>query len=77
MTHMSKPLISLRKAGITYKTSTGLFSSSYFIALQDINLDIMAGETLGVMGANGSGKSTLLRLLARIYQLRHGALPDG
>lgn len=74
MTHMSEPLISLRKAGITYKTSTGLFSSSYFIALQDINLDIMAGETLGVMGANGSGKSTLLRLLARIYQPDSGTV---
>ena len=68
MTHMSKPLISLNNACITYKTSTGLFSSNYFRALRNINLDIMAGETLGVMGANGSGKSTLLKLLARIYQ---------
>ena len=68
MTYMSKPLISLEKACITYKTRTGLFSATYFKALRDIDLDIMAGETLGVMGANGSGKSTLLKLLARIYQ---------
>ena len=65
---MIAPLISLKNAGITYKTSTGLFSAKYFKALQNINLDIMAGETLGVMGANGCGKSTLLKLLARIYQ---------
>lgn len=74
MTHMSKPFISLKNACITYKTSTGLFSSNYFMALQNINLDIMPGETLGVMGANGSGKSTLLKLLARIYQPDSGTL---
>jgi len=65
---MSEPLISLRNACITYKTSTGIFSYDSFEALIDVNLDIIPGETLGVMGANGSGKSTLLKLLARIYQ---------
>ncbi|MFH1778094.1 MAG: ABC transporter ATP-binding protein [Candidatus Omnitrophota bacterium] len=29
-------------------------------ALQDINLDIFAGETIGLIGPNGAGKSTLL-----------------
>ena len=74
MTHMITPLISLKNAGITYKTQTGLFSANYFKALQNINLDIMAGETLGVIGANGSGKSTLLKLLARIYQPDSGTV---
>jgi lipopolysaccharide transport system ATP-binding protein len=74
MTHMITPLISLKNAGITYKTHTGLFSAKYFKALQNINLDIMAGETLGVIGANGSGKSTLLKLLARIYQPDFGTV---
>jgi lipopolysaccharide transport system ATP-binding protein len=71
---MTTPLISLENAGITYKTHTGLFSAKYFKALQNINLDIMAGETLGVIGANGSGKSTLLKLLARIYQPDSGTV---
>ena len=35
-------------------------------ALQDINLDIEAGTTLGIVGATGSGKSTLLSLLGRL-----------
>jgi lipopolysaccharide transport system ATP-binding protein len=74
MTHMNAPLISLKNACVTYKTSTGLFSAKYFEALKNINLDIMAGETLGVIGANGSGKSTLLKLLARIYQPDSGTV---
>ena len=35
-------------------------------AVDDLNLDIMKGEVLGVVGSNGAGKSTLVRLLSRL-----------
>lgn len=41
-------------------------TSSTFLALNDINLQIEQGERLGIIGANGAGKSTLLKIISRI-----------
>ncbi len=45
---------------------TGKKTREWFWALKDINLEIKAGETVGIMGPNGSGKSTLLKLIAGV-----------
>jgi lipopolysaccharide transport system ATP-binding protein len=37
-----------------------------FWALQDVNVEVRVGETLGLIGANGSGKSTLLKLIGKL-----------
>ncbi len=38
--------------------------SNDFWALQNINLEIYKGQTVGIIGHNGSGKSTLLQIIA-------------
>jgi len=40
--------------------------------LSDINLDIVRGQSLGIIGENGAGKSTLLKVLTGVIQPTHG-----
>jgi ABC-type polysaccharide/polyol phosphate transport system ATPase subunit len=37
-------------------------------SLRDVDLDVAAGDTLGVIGRNGAGKTTLLKIVARITE---------
>jgi len=45
-----------------------------FWALKGLDLEVMQGEVLGVLGSNGAGKSTLLKLLSRITAPTHGRI---
>ena len=45
--------------------------------LQNINLKIPEGSTLGIIGGTGSGKSTLVALLDRLYPVTEGRITIG
>ena len=59
---MDKTILEMR--GIT-KTFPGVK------ALQDVNLDVRAGEIHAIVGENGAGKSTLMKVLSGVYP--HGS----
>ncbi len=42
--------------------------------LENINLSVPRGGSLGIIGATGSGKSTLVKLLIRFYDVTSGAI---
>ena len=41
-------------------------------ALSDVNLRLMSGEVLGVVGDNGAGKTTLMKVLSGLYRPSQG-----
>ena len=45
--------------------------------LQDVNIDIHAGETIGIIGGTGSSKSTLVQLIPRLYDVLEGTVRVG
>lgn len=47
------------------------------MVLQDINLDIRSGETIGIIGGTGSSKSSLIQLISRLYDVTDGSIKVG
>lgn len=43
-------------------------------ALEGVNLKIISGETIGIIGATGSSKSTLISLIPRLYDTTNGTV---
>ncbi|MFD2829602.1 ABC transporter ATP-binding protein [Corticicoccus populi] len=60
---------SMNFSDVTFRYPTGDRES-----LQDINIELKAGETLGVVGRTASGKSTLIKQLLKFYPSGSGQL---
>ena len=63
------PIVTLKDVCKTYRRG-----SQTIPVLQDINLDILEGDFLALMGPSGSGKSTLLNLIAGIDKADCGSI---
>jgi ABC-2 type transport system ATP-binding protein/lipopolysaccharide transport system ATP-binding protein len=56
----------------TIRWVQGKITHREFWALQNVNLAVARGETLGLIGHNGAGKSTMLKLIARVLRPTQG-----
>lgn len=59
---------------VNYQVASFTFPGATAPALTNINFNIAAGKTLGLVGSVGSGKSTIIRLLLREFDNYQGAI---
>jgi len=62
------------KGDITIKDMSFHYDDGDEVVLNNISLDIKAGETIAIMGKTGSGKSTISHLLTRLYDYTSGSI---
>lgn len=73
---MHDVIASLKNVGVCYKKRFSLKKKrlNHYWALQDVNLEIRHGQSIGIRGRNGAGKSTLLRVLAGLVSPNKGEI---
>ena len=71
VTQVENGSIDFDHVSFSYKHGTG------DQVLQDVDLHIRSGETIGVIGGTGSGKSTFANLISRLYDVDTGTVKVG
>ncbi|MGD0278170.1 MAG: ATP-binding cassette domain-containing protein, partial [Smithella sp.] len=73
---MSGVLVEIRELNKKYTLNSGFFNSAGRIihAVNNVDLQIFKGETLGLVGESGCGKSTLARLITRLEKPSSGTV---
>jgi putative ABC transport system ATP-binding protein len=69
---MSQPILSVENVSKTYTRG-----SERIEVLRDVNIEILPGEFVGLIGPSGSGKSTLLNLIAALDRPTSGRIIMG
>ncbi len=67
----TEPLLEIRSLSVTYRRGRGL---APLVALDNVDLTLAAGETLGVVGESGSGKTTLGNAVLGLVTPRAGTI---
>ena len=62
------------QGGLSFEKLRFTYPEATTCALQDIDLRVPAGSTLGVVGPTGSGKTTLLEMVGRLHDVESGRL---
>lgn len=66
-------IIELRDVEVTFRSRTGpLFNPHRVHAVRGVNLSLMAGETIGIVGESGCGKSTTANVMCGLQQATSG-----
>ena len=78
ITNPENPVYEVADGSVTFDHVTFRYNkTSDKPILDDINLTIHSGETIGVIGGTGSSKSSLVNLISRLYDVSEGTVLVG
>ncbi len=78
LTNPENPVTEVKDGSIRFENVSFAYKKNAdSMVLKDIDLEIHAGETIGIMGGTGSAKSSLVNLISRLYDVSEGALYVG
>ena len=78
ITNPEDPDFDVPDGSIEFKNVTFRYNSkSEKPILENINVKIKSGETIGIIGGTGSAKSSLVNLISRLYDIEEQAVKDG
>ena len=78
LTSPENPRTEVKDGSIDFENVSFKYSAqAKKFALQDINLHIRSGMTVGILGGTGSSKSTLVQLIPRLYDVTEGCVKVG
>ena len=71
------PVMEVKDGSVKFNHVNFAYKKDGEKALENINLDIKSGETIGIIGGTGSAKSSLVQLLPRLYDVTEGSVEVG
>lgn len=71
------PVMDIKDGSIDFDHVNFSYLKNNNYVLQDIDLHIKSGETVGIIGGTGSSKSTLVSLISRLYDVSTGDVKVG
>ena len=77
LTNGENPVMEVKDGSVKFDHVSFAYKKDGEKALEDINLDIKSGETIGIIGGTGSAKSSLVQLLPRLYDVTEGSVTIG
>lgn len=78
LTNPEHPLYEVADGSISFAHVSFKYSmQAERMALEDIDLQIRSGETIGIIGGTGSSKSSLIQLISRLYDVTEGSVRVG
>ena len=78
ITNVEHPIFKVADGSISFQHVDFAYSKNADkLCLEDVNIHIESGQTVGIIGGTGSSKTTLVQLIPRLYDVTKGSILVG